>query len=108
MGSYKAEITGHLDIVVTNNEDDFEGQITKWQEVLIHGDPEGLVSFARLLMRLAELKQDESVDLPPGARAHIHLRPNIDLSTSSIEVIVGRLDAKGSGDFYNSYISKDH
>ena len=84
-----------------------DGQITKWKEILIHGDPEGLISFAKLLIRLAELRQDNKADLPLGAREHIHLRPNIDLSKSSIEVIVGRLDAKGSGGFYNSYISKD-
>ena len=45
--------------------------------------------------------------LPIGAREHYQLRPGIELSKSSIEVIVGRLDAKGTGEFYNSFISKD-
>ena len=50
---YGFEITGHLDIFVADNEDEFEGEIEKWQEVLIHGDPEGLRSFAKLLMKIA-------------------------------------------------------
>jgi hypothetical protein len=107
MKKYKSEITGHLDICVTNNEDEFEGEITKWQGILIHGDPDGLRSLAKLLIKLADLNQDDLKDLPIGAREHIHLRPNIDLSKSSVEVIVGRIDAKGSGDFYNRYVSKD-
>lgn len=40
------EIKGHLDIFVINNEEEFDGDIQKWQEVMIHGDPEGLRSFA--------------------------------------------------------------
>jgi hypothetical protein len=107
MKIFKSEITGHVDIFVANSEDEFEGEITKWQEILIHGDPDGLRSFAKLLIKLADLNQDDIKDLPVGAREHIHLRPNIDLSKSSVEVIVGRIDAKGSGDFYDRYVSKD-
>jgi hypothetical protein len=103
---YKSEITGHLDIFVKDNEDEFEGEITKWQDILIHGDPEGLKSLARLLTRIADLNQDDNADLPNGAREHVHLRPNIDISKSSVQVIVGRIDAKGTGEFYNRYIPK--
>lgn len=104
MEKYKSEITGHLDIFVADNEDEFEGEITKWQDILIHGDPEGLKSFARLLTRIADLNQNDVIDLPIGAREHIHLRPNIDTSKSSLNLIVGRIDAKGTGVLYDRYV----
>jgi hypothetical protein len=102
------EIKGHLDIFVSHNEDEFEGEILKWEEILIHGDPEGLRSFAKLLMDIAALNQDEVADkyLPVGAREHYHLRPKLELANSSDSVIVGRLDAKGTGEFYERFIPK--
>lgn len=102
------EIEGELDIFVSHNEDDEDGEITKWNEILIHGNPEGLRSLAKLLIEIANLNQDEVEDkyLPIGAREHYHLTPNIELSKSSDRVIVGRLDAKGTGSFYDKYISK--
>jgi hypothetical protein len=106
MEKYKLEITGHLDIFVADNEDEFEGEIVKWQNILIHGDPEGLKSFAKLLTRIADLNQEDITDLPIGAREHIHLQPGLDTSGSSVEVIVGRIDAKGTGLFYDRYIAK--
>ena len=106
MKKYKSEITGHLDMFIIDNEDEFEGEITKWQDILIHGDPEGLKSFAKLLTRIADLNQEDITDLPIGAREHIHLRPDFDTSKSSVEVIVGRIDAKGTGVFYDRYIAK--
>jgi hypothetical protein len=103
------EIQGELDIIISHNEDEIDGVTTSWDEVLIHGNPEGLKSFAKLLLEIAELNQEDVEDkyLPIGAREHYQLRPGIELSKSSIEVIVGRLDAKGTGEFYNSFISKD-
>jgi hypothetical protein len=101
------EITGHLEIAVADCEDEFEGEIEKWQEVLIHGDPEGLRSFAKLLMTIADLNQESLTALPIEAREHYHLRPNIELSKSSIQAIVGRLDAKGTGRFLDQYVGKD-
>ena len=106
MKKYKSEINGHLDIFIADNEDEFEGEVTKWQNILIHGDAEGLKSFAELLTRIANLNQYAVINLPIGAREHIHLRPNIELSKSSVEVIVGRIDAKGTGVFYDRYIAK--
>lgn len=103
------EIEGQLDIFIAHNEDENDGEIGKWDEVFIHGNPEGLKSLAKLLIEIAELNQ-ENVDeneLPTGAREHYHLRPGIELSKSSIEVIVGRLDAKGTGNFYERFVSKD-
>ncbi len=100
-------LKGHLDIIVTENEDSLDGELMKWQEILIHGDPEGLRSFANLLIDLADRNQEKNAKLPTGAREHVHLRPNFDLSKSSLDVIVGRLDAKGNGDFYERYKPKD-
>ncbi|HVS90493.1 MAG TPA: hypothetical protein VHE59_00575 [Mucilaginibacter sp.] len=101
------EITGHLDIFIADMEDEDEGEIEKWREVLIHGDPDGLRSLANLLLKIADLNQENLDDLPIGAREHYHLRPNWELGKSSVEVIVGRLDAKGTGRFYDKYVAKD-
>ncbi|WP_300687278.1 hypothetical protein [Chryseobacterium sp.] len=94
------EIEGLLDVFFSDDKD----------QILIHGNSEGLKSLAQLLMKLAELDQ-EKIDnnfLPSGSREHYELRPNIELSKSSIEVIVGRLDARGTGEFYSRYIPKDN
>ena len=99
------EIKGDLDIFVAHNEDEEDGIITKWDEVYIHGNPKGLKSLAKLLLEIAKLNQ-EKTDLPNGAREHYHLRPNIELSISSDPVIVGRLDAKGTGEYYESFVPK--
>lgn len=103
MDKYASVITGNLDIFIVQNEDHFEGGAEKWKEVLIHGDPEGLRSLAALLIKLADLDQNSIADLPVGAREHVHLRPRFDLSDSSELVIIGRLDAKGTGAFYDRY-----
>jgi len=106
MKPYQSVITGHLDFFIGNDEEEVEGEIQQWQTILIHGDSEGLKSFAQLLLRLADLQQEELPALPLGAREHVSLRPDLDLSHSSVEVIVGRLDAKGTGDFYDRYKAK--
>ena len=102
------EIQGILDIFVSQGEAEDSGEVIKWSEVLIHGNPEGLKSFAKLLLELAELKQEEVDDtyLPVGAREHHQLRPGIELSSSSDPVTVGRIDAKATGAFYTRYIPK--
>jgi hypothetical protein len=103
------EIEGNLDIFVSNKEEEFDGEISKWNEILIHGDPEGLRSLAKLLIEIADLNQEEVDDkfLPVGAREHYELRPEIELADSSDKVIVGRLDAKGTGIFYDRFISRN-
>ncbi|MBW4891043.1 hypothetical protein KXQ82_15055 [Mucilaginibacter sp. HMF5004] len=106
MKKFKSEITGHLDVIIASNEDEFEGKIERWQDVLIHGDPEGLRSLAKLLVKIANLDQDKITDIPVGAREHFHLRPDIELGKSSVQVVVGRLDAKGTGRFYDKYEQK--
>ena len=106
--TYGGEIKGHLDIIISEIEDDFEGEVEKWQEVMIHGDPEGLRSFAKLLLRIANLDQEKRTDIPVGAKEHYHLRPYFETSKNSVQAIVGRLDAKGTGDFYDGYSGKDN
>ena len=102
------KIKGNLDIFVIHNTDEFEGEISEWDEVLIHGDPTGLKSFANLLIDIANFNQDmiDDKELPIGERQHIKLRPGLELSKSSTEVIVGRLDAKKTGKYYDRFISK--
>lgn len=107
MKKFKSVITGHLDIIVDNKEDEWEGKIKRWQGVIINGDPEGLRSLAKVLLDMADLNQEKIPNLPVGAKEHIHLRPNLELSKSSVEVIVGRLDGKGTGLFYKGYMPKD-
>jgi hypothetical protein len=68
MRKYKSEITGNLDIFIAQNEDERDGEIIKWQNILIHGDPEGLKSLAMLLLKLADTNQNAMVGLPLGAR----------------------------------------
>jgi len=41
MKKYKSAITGNLDIFIVQNEDEYDGEIIKWQDILIHGDPKG-------------------------------------------------------------------
>jgi O-succinylbenzoate synthase len=72
MKKFKSSITGHLDIIVNQNENELDGQNEYWSEVLIHGDPEGLRSLAHLLLRLADLDQESVASLPVGAREHEH------------------------------------
>ncbi len=68
MKEYTSTLKGNLDIFINQNEDELEGKIKKWQEVLIHGDPEGLRSLAMLLIKLADTDQNNVVELPIGAR----------------------------------------
>lgn len=102
----KSIISGHLDIFFAQNEDEHDEKIINWNDILIHGDPEGLRSLANLLLNLANLDQEGMDNLPEDAREHMHLQPGYDLAKSSDHVIVGRLDAKGTGKFYDRYISK--
>jgi hypothetical protein len=63
--------------------------------ILLSGDPEGLLSLAKLLTVLAKVDQTKLTGLPDyGAAERVHLHPNHHLSADSIELIVGRLDFK--------------
>lgn len=109
MENKQIKIKGELDLFISHNEDEDQGEITNWNEILIHGDPEGLTSLANLLLEIANLNQEKIEDkyLPIGARVHFHLMPNIELSKSSDRVIIGRLDAKGTCNFYTRFVPKD-
>src|SRR5476649_2015353 len=107
MKKYKSPIIGHLEITVHQKEDEFEGVIEKWNDVLIHGDPQGLRSLANVLLEMANLDEEAVPDLPIGTGEHTHLKCQWDLSLSSDETIIGRLDAKGTGAFYKSYIPRE-
>lgn len=102
------EIAGVLDVFVSHHESEENGEVVKWNEVSIHGNPAGLSSLAKLLLEIAELNQEEvdDKDLPAGAREHYQLRPGIELSKSSDQILVGRIDAKATGAFYQRYIPK--
>ena len=68
------EIEGHIDIFFANGDNNEEIQI------FIHGDAEGLRSFAKLLLELANLNQEGVNDqyLTVGAREHYQLRPGLE------------------------------
>ena len=84
MKGINSKIKGHLDIIIADNEDEEEGVVIRWQDILIHGNPEGLKPLARILIELADLNQEDVSDLPIGAREHVHLRPNLEISKSII------------------------
>ncbi len=63
------EIEGELDIFIARNEDENDGEKITWDEVLIHGNSEGLKSLAKLLLAIAELNQDEIEDKYPQTLA---------------------------------------
>lgn len=102
------EIQGILDVFVARNEAEEEREVIQSNEILIHGNPEGLKSLAKLLLEIAGLNQEEVDDkhLPIGAREHFLLRPGIELSASSDQVVIGRIDAKTTGEFYARYIPR--
>ena len=107
MEKYQSNIKGHLDIKIIEDSGEFEGKIETWQEILIHGDRDGLRSLADILIKIADLNQNDRTDLPTGTREHIHLSPELDLSKNSNQVIIGRIDAKGTGEFYTDFIPRD-
>lgn len=55
----KWKIEGHLDIFTSRYEDDSNNESIKSDEILIHGNPEGLRSFAKLLIEIADLNQEK-------------------------------------------------
>jgi hypothetical protein len=54
-------------------------------------------------MALADLDQERIEELPAGAKEHVHLAPDRDLSASSQFTVVGRLDAKGTGEYHSGF-----
>jgi len=66
--------------------------------IVIIGDSEGLSNFAEILKQLADMDQN-SMDIPTGARAHIQLVPEAHLAAHSSTVEICRADAKGTNEF---------
>jgi hypothetical protein len=91
-------IRGHLEI--RSYHEDGESCIN------IHGDPDGLRSFGKLLMALGELDQNTLTDYPDYAQEHVHLNPDWQLSLSSHSTVVGRLDDKAGGPFHDKFIPR--
>ncbi|HEY6010804.1 MAG TPA: hypothetical protein VIX18_04980 [Nitrospirota bacterium] len=64
-------------------------------KIVIAGDPEGLRSLGALLTWLADQDLDRWPHLKEGLQAHLHVYPRIDISETSREVELMRLDPKG-------------
>ena len=83
-------ISGNLQAIASTD----DGKTT----IYLEGDRGGLLSLARLALQLAEVDQTKLISLPStGASEHIHLKPDIDLSQTSNELVLGRLDNKIGG-----------
>ena len=67
----------------------------------ICADPDGFRYLASLFTWMADIDLGK-VDIPLGAREHIHLHANDQLSSGSCEVTITRADAKGSGQLPDS------
>jgi hypothetical protein len=68
--------------------------------ICLYGDPTGLRSLACKLLQLADLDQSEldGKTCPNSEGVHVHLDPSMGIHLSSCPLIVGRSDAKGTGD----------
>jgi hypothetical protein len=100
MDTIKATIEGHLDIYVVRN--------GETNEIYINGDPLGLRSLSNTLVRIANIIEEEDSTLLIGDREHVTLQPNMDLSKSSDQLTIGRLEAKLTGNFYERYVPREN
>jgi hypothetical protein len=68
--------------------------------ICLYGDPTGLRSLARKLLQLADLDQSEldGKTCPNSEGVHVHLDHSMGIHLGSCPLIVGRSDAKGTGD----------
>ena len=94
-------IRGHLEVYAYHEEE-------RGPCINLHGDPAGLRSLTALLLALADLDQSALPDLPDGAREHVHLDRDWQLSHSSHRLIVGRLEARGDGSFPERFSARSH
>lgn len=63
--------------------------------IYLSGDRDGLLSLSKIMKKLADVDQTKLEKLPDHfASEHIHLKPNLDLSKNSIELVISRLDDK--------------
>jgi hypothetical protein len=82
--------------LVISHGEDIEGRC-----VYIYGDPQGLRSLGELLIAEAELDQTRfpEINLPAGVPHHIHLYAGKHIHPQSLSLVIGRLDAKGTGEY---------
>ena len=94
MGKRRIEFPPQRGRLVVSHSEELSGR-----RICIYGDPEGLRSLGQLLIAVAELNQDKLPDscLPPGQGHHLHLKPRRHLHPDSVELVVGRLDGKNTG-----------
>jgi hypothetical protein len=74
--------------------------------IFIGGDPKGLRSLAKLLVFLANVKQELHPNMPDGEREHVHLQVGQHLTQFSVATEICRLDAKGTGESPEQYLKK--
>ena len=68
-------------------------------KVMIYGDPNGMESFGKMLIKMSQVDQNKYIGMSDGERDHTHIYSGHHLSKDSLETIIGRLDAKGTGEF---------
>lgn len=68
--------------------------------ICVYGDPAGLRSLASKLLQLADLNQSEldGKSCPNSEGVHVLLDQSMGTHLNSCQLIIGRSDAKGTGD----------
>lgn len=79
----------------------FHSEVPEGRYVSIYGDPEGLRSFAALLIAEADVDQSQLPErsLSLGGRHHLHILAGVHIHPRSMDAVIGRLDAAKSGEF---------
>jgi len=90
------EIQGELDIFVSHSQEGNHYQSVTGNEILIHGNPEGLRSLAKLLLEIAELNQEAVEDkfLPVGARELIIYERELNYQKAQTKLLLADLRPK--------------
>jgi hypothetical protein len=99
MGKRRIEFPSQPGRLVVSHSEELSGR-----RICIYGDPEGLRSLGQLLIAEAELNQENLPDscLPNGQGHHLHLQPRRHLHPDSLELVIGRLDGKKTGQINGS------
>ena len=82
-----------------------DGEAGKRGQVSITGDRKGLAYLAKLLKYMAKTDVEQR-QMPDGARAHIPLRPGVQLIASSCDVEICRAEAKGTGELPPDFLNR--
>jgi hypothetical protein len=94
MGKRRIEFPSQRGRLVVSHSEEPSGR-----RICIYGDPEGLRSLGQLLIAEAELNQENLPDscLPTGQGHHLHLKPRRHLHPDSLELVIGRLEGRNTG-----------